>query len=195
MKTTRRYTMTARAESAERTRVRILDAAVSLADTALLADISLEDVATEAGVSVQTVLRRFGSRAGLFEAARDHAAADVTEERRTPVGDVDAAVRTVVDHYERRGDGVVLKLAQERTDEMIRTITAEGRALHRTWVGEAFAPYLPDDPEAHEALVDLLGVATDVYTWKQLRRDRGLSRADTEARMTSLVRALLPHAR
>ena len=194
MKTTRRYTMTARAEAAERTRVRILDAAVALADTRLLADISLDDVAATAEVSVQTVLRRFGSRAGLFEAAREHAVASVTEERRTPVGDVDAAVRTVVDHYEERGDGVVLKLAQEHTDEAIRTIITGGRALHRTWVTDAFAPYLPEDADDREAMVDLLAVATDVYTWKQLRRDRGLSRARTEARMRRLVRALLPHA-
>ena len=194
MKTTRRYTMTTRAEAAERTRMRILDAAVSLADSKLLADILLDDIATEAGVSVQTVLRRFGNRAGLIEAARQHAQARVEEERRTPVGDVDAAVRTVVDHYEERGDGVVLMLAQERTDEAIRAITTGGRALHRTWVTDAFGPYLPEDQENREGLVDLLAVATDVYTWKQLRRDRGLSRTRTEARMNQLVRALLPHA-
>lgn len=197
MGTTRRYTMTTRAEAAERTRVRILDAAVALADTRLLADISLDDVAMAAEVSVQTVLRRFGSRAGLLEAARQHATAEVAQERRTPVGDVDAAVRVVVDHYEKRGDGVVLMLAQEHADATIRTITTGGRALHRTWVEDAFAPYLPDDagnPDEREVLVDLLAVATDVYTWKQLRRDRGLSRSRTEGRMNQLVRALLPSA-
>lgn len=194
MKTTRRYTMTTRAEAAERTRLRILDAAVALADTKLLADISLDDIASEAGVSVQTLLRRFGSRAGLLDAAREHAMAAVAEERRTPVGDVDAAVRTVVDHYEQRGDGVVLMLAQEHGDAAIRSITTGGRTMHRTWVADAFAPYLDDDADARESLVDLLAVATDVYTWKQLRRDRGFSRARTEARMNQLVRALLPHA-
>jgi AcrR family transcriptional regulator len=177
--------------------VRILDAAVALAETKLLAEISLDDIAGAAEVSVQTVLRRFGSRAGLLEAAREHAVAQVAEERRTPVGDVDAAVRVVVDHYERRGDGVVLMLAQEHADATIRTITEGGRAMHRAWVGDAFAPYLPDDTDGaqdREALVDLLAVATDVYTWKQLRRDRGLGRARTETRINQLVRALLPHA-
>ena len=194
MKTTRRYTMTTRAEAAERTRLRILDAAVALADTKLLADISLDDVATAAEVSVQTVLRRFGSRAALLEAAREHAVAQVTEERRTPVGDVDAAVRVVLDHYEQRGDGVVLMLAQEHADPTIASITAGGRALHRTWVGDTFAPYLPEDEPERDAVVDLLALATDVYTWKQLRRDRGYSRSRTEARVNQLVRALLPHA-
>ena len=194
MKTTRRYTMTTRAEAAERTRVRILDAAVALADRKLLAEISLDDVATAADVSVQTVLRRFGSRTGLLEAAHRHGTAQVAEERRTPVGDVDAAVRTVVDHYERRGDGVVLMLAQEHSDPTIRSITTGGRALHRSWVTDAFAPYLPEDAGEREVLVDLLAVATDVYTWKQLRRDRGLGRSRTEAHMNRLVRALVPHA-
>jgi len=38
--------------------------------------------------------------------------------------------------------------------------------------------------------VDLLGVATDVYTWKQLRRDRGHDRHTTEQRIHALVAAL-----
>jgi hypothetical protein len=89
---------------------------------------------------------------------------------------------------------VELMLAQEQSDATIRTITEGGRAMHRAWVTDAFAPYLPDGDEDREALTDLLAVATDVYTWKQLRRDRGFSRARTEARMNQLVRALLPHA-
>ena len=40
-------------------------------------------------------------------------------------------------------------------------------------------------------LVDLLVVATDVYTWKLLRRDRRLSVARTRERMEALVRAVL----
>ena len=40
-------------------------------------------------------------------------------------------------------------------------------------------------------MVDLLVVATDVYTWKLLRRDRRLSVRRTCERMESLVRAVL----
>ena len=194
MKTTRTYTMTARAEAAERTRVRILDAAVELSGRRILAEISLDDVAEAAGVSVQTVLRRFGNRAGLIEAAHAHGSAMVVAERRTPVGDVRAAVTVIVDHYEARGDAVVLLLAQEGTDAQVRAMTDGGRALHREWVTTVFAPYLPDGRAARESLVDLLAVATDVYTWKLLRRDRGLSRATTEQRMRMLVDAVVSHA-
>jgi AcrR family transcriptional regulator len=192
MKTTRTYTMTARAEAAERTRLGILDAMVGLATTRLLVDISLEDVASAAGVSVQTVLRRFGSRAGLVEAAYVHAVAEVETERQAPVGDVDAAVAAIVEHYERRGDGVVLMLAQESSDETVRRITENGRRMHREWVQTVFAPYLPSPESEHDARVDLLVVATDVYTWKLLRRDRGLDRRTTTQRIHELVAALMP---
>lgn len=182
--------MTARADAAERTRTRILDAAVELAMTRLLADITLDHIAASAGVSVQTVLRRFGSRAGVIEAAHAHATADVDQEREATVGDVAGGISVLVEHYERRGDGVVLMLAQEGSDEQVRRITAAGRRLHRDWVSRVFAPHLVPGA-AGEELVELLVVATDVLTWKQLRRDQQLSRSTTELRMRRLVTALL----
>jgi len=192
MKTPRTYTMTVRAEAAERTRVGILDAAIRLANARRLADISLDDIAAEAGVSVQTVLRRFGSRAGLMETATLHALEQVHEERQAPVGDVAGAIDVVVDHYELRGDGVILLLAQESTDPQVRQITDNGRRLHREWVETVFAPYLSDSRAVRTQLVDLLAVATDVYTWKQLLRDRDLDRATTTQRIHDLVAALIP---
>jgi len=44
-----------------------------------------------------------------------------------------------------------------------------------------------------EELTDLLVVATDVYTWKLLRRDRGLDRPTAEARVRHLIVAVLAH--
>jgi hypothetical protein len=99
-------------------------------------------------------------------------------------------VRAIVDHYELRGDGVLVMLAQEPHQELMARITRDGRRLHRTWVEEVFAPYLRD-AEDPDALADLLVVATDVYTWKLLRRDRGLGRDLTENRIHHLVRSLL----
>jgi AcrR family transcriptional regulator len=193
MKSTRTYTMTARAEAAAQTRVAILEAAVRLATTRLLTDISLDAVASEAGVSVQTVLRHFGSRAGLFESATAHASRTVVQERQAPVGDVAAAVEVVVEHYELWGDGVVLLLAQETSDPLVRRITDHGRRVHRDWVETVFTPYAPDGAAVRDELVDLLAVATDVQTWRQLRRDRGLDRAATVSRMYHLVSAVLEH--
>jgi AcrR family transcriptional regulator len=186
MKTTRSYTMTARAEAAEATRRRILDAALGLAGERPFAEITLDAVAERASVSVKTVLRQFGSRDGLFAAAMDAGMADTEDERRTPPGDAEAAVRSVVDHYERRGRTALLMLAQEDHDDVARKATDRGKAMHRTWVREAFSPATDD-----EAVLDLLVVATDVYTWKLLRLDRGHSRALTEQRMHDLVQGVL----
>jgi AcrR family transcriptional regulator len=190
MNTTRPYTMTARARAVEETRGRIIDACVVLHGERPVTEIGLDDVAGRAGVSVQTVLRHFGSRAGLEEASFERAQQAVADERRTPVGDVPAAVRVIVDHYERRGDQALLMLAQEGYQPLMARITEQGKALHRAWVEEVFAPHLDGAPDPEE-LTDLLVVATDVYTWKLLRRDRGLGRDRTERRMRSLVTRLL----
>lgn len=186
MKTTRTYTMGARAEAVERTRRRILDGLVGLAATRPFAEISLDDVAGAAGVSVQTVLRQYGSRDQLFETATQVATQEVLESRRTPSGDPAAAVRTVVAHYEEQGRTALLMLAQETHDQVARRATDLGKKMHRDWVREAFAPATDD-----VVLLDLLVVATDVYTWKLLRLDRGLSRTTTQKRMLHLVTALL----
>jgi AcrR family transcriptional regulator len=197
MNTTRSYTMRARAAGVEKTRRRILDAAYGLSTERLFTDISLDAVARSAEVSVQTVLRQFGSRSGLIEATTAHAMQMVTEERQAPPGDLPAAIRVLVDHYELRGDAVILMLAQESTDSTVAALVETGRAYHRTWVQEVFAPLLTTVPDAvRDATLDLLVVATDVYTWKLLRRDRSLGRAAVEERMAQLTEAVLaavPH--
>ncbi|MBJ7358633.1 helix-turn-helix domain-containing protein [Nocardioides sp.] len=186
MKTTRSYSMTTRARAAEATRRRIVDAVVTLAGERPFTEITLDAVAERAEVSVKTVLRQFGSRDGLFGVAMEVAMADAVDERRTPRGDAAAAVQVVVDHYERRGRTPLLMLAQEDYDDVARKATDRGKAMHRSWVRDVFAPATDD-----EAVLDLLVVATDVYTWKLLRLDRGHSRAVTERRMLDLVHAVL----
>jgi AcrR family transcriptional regulator len=184
MKTTRKYTMGARAQAVQDTRHRILEALIGLAGVRPFAEITLDAVAERAGVSVQTVLRQFGSRDGLFAEAMDAAMLETEEERRTTPGDVAAAVRPGVAHYESRGHASLLMLAQESHDDVARKATDRGKAMHRAWVHDAFEPH-------DESTLDLLVVATDVYTWKLLRLDRGHSRAVTERRMRALVDAVL----
>jgi len=187
MKTSRTYTMRARASAVEDTRARIQVALFELGTQRLFPDISLDDVARAAGVSVQTVLRHFGSRADLIEAAIDFAIARVASERMAPIGDVDAAMSALLDHHEQRGDIAILMLAQEKSDAQVGRLTERGRQMHRAWVTQVFAPLVDGD----ERSIDLLVVATDVYTWKLLRHDRGLTRSQTQERMTALVGAVL----
>ncbi len=192
MNVSRTYTMRARAVAVEETRRRILDATFALTTERLLPEIGLEAVAQSAGVSVQTVLRQFGNRAGLFEATIDHAARLIAAERRVPSGDLAGALQVLVDHYELRGDAVLLLLAQESSDPLVRRVVESGRGVHRTWVTDVFASSLaPLTGPALAEAVDLLVVSTDLYTWKLLRRDRGLDRSSTEHHISRLVSAVL----
>lgn len=192
MTSTRGYRMSARATSSAETRARILRAVIDAAQEKLTLEIRLDDIAQRAGTTVQTVLRHFGSRESLLDAAITAGAAEVAAERGVDAGDIDTGFRLLLDHYEARGDFVARMVAQEQTDARIRSITEGGRRFHREWVAGLFADDLAGRPEpARTELLDLLVVATDLATWRLLRRDRGLDRETTEARMRALTAAVL----
>src|SRR5688500_14588532 len=106
--------MRVRAASAEATRQRILDAAVAEMWGRRLPDVRLEDIAARAEVTVQTVLRVFGTRARLVEAARDAASERIAEQRESAApGNVAGTLQALFDHYEELGDFVIRNLAEE----------------------------------------------------------------------------------
>lgn len=185
--------MTVRADAAAATHRRILEAAMRLMGVKLYDELSLADVAKEARVTVQTVLRRFGSKEGLAEAATTLGLEEVRKTRSVaPVGDVAAAMRELVTHYEEWGDRSLRFLAQELRTPAMRRVTDAGRALHYEWVDRLFAPWLsPAGPAARVRLRAQLIAATDVYTWKILRRDLGLDARATQQAMRELVEALV----
>ena len=143
-------------------------------------------------MALKTVLRHFGSREGLFAAVNEYAREQIINGRLTPVGDAGTAVSVVVNHYEARGDWVLRLLCQELSSEFARESMTTGRKVHREWVEKTFAPQLDRlQAGARDEAVDLLVVATDLYTWKLLRRDQGLTRSAVEARMRHLIDAVL----
>jgi AcrR family transcriptional regulator len=179
----RTYSMRSRTASVESTRVRIQDAAEALFYERWYDDVTIADIADGAGVSGQTVLNHFGGKEQLFLAVIEKAAGEIRSRReQSRPGDVGAAVETIVDDYEITGDATIRLLALEERLAVIRPVMAAGRASHRAWVDTMFAT-----PEATPELV----VATDVYTWKLLRRDQGLSRDETVASMRRLVDGVL----
>lgn len=191
MEVRRSYSMQVRAQTKQQTRQRILRAALDLAVDKMTVDLTLGEVAVRAGTSVQTVLRHFGSRDTLLGAAVEPRSTEVSAERAAPVGEIEAATAVLMVHYERVGDFVVRLLGQEH-DERVRRLMEPGKKLHRTWVETVYQPQIDARPDIeHDALTDLLVVATDVHTCKLLRRDRGLDQASTGARMTAMVGALL----
>lgn len=173
--------MVARAAAAEATTERIVDAAVALFWEQPTDQIRLAEVADRADVTVQTVLRRFGSKEELFAAAAAREGERVQRERSgVHPGDVTGAVANLVDHYEKDGDGVLRLLTAEDASPAMREVVAGGRRVHRTWCRTVFAPFLTGLDRATSArrLAQLVAIC-DVCTWKLLRRDAGLSRAQT----------------
>jgi AcrR family transcriptional regulator len=185
----RPYRSEVRAAAAVETGDRILEAAIERFSTEPYESVALEDVAQDADVAVRTVIRRFGSKDDLFVAAGVRVGERMQAQRdQAPVGDVRAVVRNLLDHYEEWGDQRLLLIAQEHRIPAVRRHTQEGRAYHRRWVERALAPLLdPERPRAHERQVLALVAATDVYVWKLLRRDLGLSRSETEHVIATLI--------
>jgi AcrR family transcriptional regulator len=189
----RPYRMVARAESAAATGERILDAAVEVFWELPRERITLEEVARRAGVTVQTVIRRFGGGDGLFAAAAEREAERVRRQRdQAPVGDAAGAVRVLLDHYESVGDRVLKLLADEQRVPGLRDITDRGRVLHREWCERVFAFALEGRAgvERRRRLAQLVAIC-DVYSWKLLRRDARLSRRQTELALVELLKPIL----
>ncbi len=159
-------------------------------------DVPLAEVADRAGVTVQTILRKFGSRDGLIESTVEYGEALIVAERQAPAGHRGAALAVLMEHYETRGDAVLALLANETSHPMLHRALEDGRRLHREWVDQVFAPALHRmDPNDRAERARLLVVATDVYSWKLLRRDMALSRSETERHLRRLVDAVLSSPR
>jgi AcrR family transcriptional regulator len=185
--------MRERAASAEATRARIIDATTKLALERWYDEITLKDIASVAGVALQTVVNHFGTKEGIFTAALDQPPRpELTARLGAKPDDVDGAVRLLVADYELGGDAIVRALALEHRVPSLEPTLERGRKLHREWVGETFPSALAGlKSAAIERRLDLLVCATDVYTWKLLRRDRGLSRAKTAEAIRELVEAVI----
>lgn len=185
-----------RAERRDQTRQEIVRAMKTAVLTTTYPSIRIADVAAAAGVSSQTVHQHFASKEKLFLAAIEEIGVELlaSRNRRRP-RDVAATVRGIVEEYERYGDANWSLVLLERESEPVAAALSHGRAGHRAWLEETFAALLPDDPSRRRLALDALYAATDVGTWKLLRRDLGLSRARTRATLEALVRgALADHA-
>jgi AcrR family transcriptional regulator len=183
MKTAKRYSMELRAAAAAATHERILKAAGDAFLERWYDEVTLAEVARRAGVSSQTIINHFGGKDQLFAAAHERLGQELVDRRYSAEpGDVAGIVDALLDDYEVTGDSVVRLLALEEKVPALRPMIAGGRKGHREWVETMFQA--PD-------LVPELIVGTDVYTWKLLRRDQGLSREETAAAIRHMVQAIL----
>lgn len=191
MKATRAYVMRARAESALGTRQRILEAAVEELWERGLSEVRLEQVAARSEVTVQTVLRLFGSKSDLMESAWVPLRDRIRRQRElAEPGDVEGTISALFDHYEHMGDFVIRNLADEKRLPELRGWLARGRKGHRQSMEHQFAPQL-SGLDNKKLVLDCLVVACDVYTWKLLRRDARRNRKEAEACVRHMVDGIL----
>ena len=192
---TRPYRQSARAEQAAETGRRIVAEFRRLLADRWLDEITLDEVAASAGVTVQTVIRRFGGKQGLIEATIDTMRMEVPATRAAAPGEIGAGIAGLVKDYETTGDMVVRILAQESRQPAFGHALAHGRAGHRAWVEALFGPLLPAAKPLRERTIAALVGATDVYMWQILRRDQRRSAKETERVMRLLVDGAIVAAR
>ncbi|MHB8614122.1 MAG: TetR/AcrR family transcriptional regulator [Candidatus Dormibacteraceae bacterium] len=192
----RAYRMASRAAPKAETERRLLEAAERLFLERPYPDVRLEDIASAAGVSAPTVIHRFGSKEALLSSVVKSAQVRVEAQRsQASAGDLDGAIKNLVEHYEHWGDHVMHLLSQEAAVPAIRQVTNAGRSFHVEWVERTFTLWLPRGGAARNRRLAQLVALMDVYVWKILRRECGLSRPETEKAIREMVSALLERDR
>jgi len=183
------YRQTARATASEELRQRVATAFYKLLLSRWVDEISLDDVAASARTTRQTVIRLFGGKEGLLAAVAAIVAAQAEPRLLLPhTASIKGALEALITHYEAVGDLVVCLLAQEKRHPALHPILDRGRREHRTWVAKWFGGALKG-AERQRQLTRLV-VATDVYTWKLLRRDFGNTQKEVTIVMAGLVEQL-----
>ncbi len=189
----RTYNMSLRADRVAQNEQKILEAAVSLWKEFSILDITLEKIAERSGVTVRTLLRKYGSKENLFEACLENDAAHTRMKRsHAPVGDIEASLYILLTDYESLGDASIRTLNVENELPVARKLLDAARLYHRNWCARVFGPYLPDasSPEYEERLLAFI-TATELYLWKLLRRDLHKSFEETFQVFKTLLEGLI----
>ncbi len=188
----RTYRQSARADATAHTRDRILRAARAVFQDDGRYDLPLDVIAARAGVAVRTLLRHFGSREGLLEAALERAEDDVLAERAAAPGDVDGALARLAAHYEGVGPANRRMAAHEDRSPAVHRVLEHARGLHTRWTADVFAPWLePLGPAARAERLAALATVCDLDVWLLLRERHGLPPAAATAVLRRLVAAEL----
>ena len=181
--------MSARADSVQQTGDRILTAAFDRFKVALFDEVTLDQIAADADVTVQTVIRRFGSKEGIIGALTQIREKQVDAQRGdAPVGDVAGAVANLLEHYEAEGDLMMHLLRQENRVAAFAEVAARGRTVHANWCARVFKHWLDarSGVDRRRLSAQLVAIC-DLYTWHLLRRQQGLSQRQTKLALLELL--------
>lgn len=184
---TRSYVQKSRAAATRTLREAAVKAFYDLLLVRWIDDITLDEVAAAAGTTRRTVIRMFGGKEGLLEAAIHLLQSEGRPRFLLPQEtDVGGAIDALIEHYEVVGDFILHLIAQEDRNAVLRKALDLGRVEHRSWVSDKLGRVLVDDGAKADKLAQLV-VATDVYAWKIFRRDLGKTPEEAGSLIAGMV--------
>jgi AcrR family transcriptional regulator len=189
----RQYKMVARAEAANHTKSKIVDAATACFTSMPYELVTLKTIAQEANVALQTVVRVGGSKEKIFLSAAEKLMGGLMLAMQDlPQNDGSAALRFLVDYYEEWGDRAMRLMAAEDRIPTIKTFLQQNRLLQQMWIDrlydESLSKLSVDD--RRKAVISLMTI-TGVHAWHVLRRVHALSIEDTFDTVHKMAMALI----
>lgn len=189
----RKYEMKRRAERQEETHRRITEAAVELHQALGPANTTISAIAERAGVQRLTVYKHFPDERALLAACSSHYAVA------NPAPDPDEWAR-IADPEERLRRALAETYAYHRRTEPMMTRVLRDAQIHAPTM-EVTVPYLQHWDRAKYALVAgwgaedqrlktllaALGHALDIWTWRSLVREQGLTDEEAIELMVGMV--------
>lgn len=164
----RRYRSRLRAQQAEETRARILDATVRVMASGL-ASVSIPAVAREAGVSVPTIYRHFGTKGDLLAALYPHIARrvglDQVADPRS-LDDLRDVIRAIFDRLDSFDDLARAAVASPAAEEA-RHVTMPDRFERIRRFVDSIEPTLPEvDRDRIARVLVILTASSALRMWR-----------------------------
>jgi AcrR family transcriptional regulator len=177
----RTYHMEARAKAVAENDRKIMDAVADLWLNLPLLELTLEKVADQSGVTVRTILRKFGSKEGLLKACIENYGGRFTQDRmKVTPGNLPEILDALLEEYELMGEANIRALTVEHEFPFTQIVLKKARKIHRDWCRMVFKPFLPaEDSKFFEIRLSAFIAATEFYLWKLLRKDLGKSLNET----------------
>lgn len=169
--------MVERAKQVARNDKNIIDAMADLWLEVPLSELTLDKVAEKSGVTVRTILRKYGTKEGLLNACIENIGDRFTQMRMQVIpGDLPGIVDALLEEYERMGEALIRTLTVEYEFPSTFEMLKKARKVHRGWCVLVFDPFLPSESsERYEIKLSAFIAGTEFYLWKLLRRDIGKS--------------------
>jgi AcrR family transcriptional regulator len=164
----RAYSSQLRAQQAEDTRGRILDATVRVMARGI-ASVSIPAVAREAGVSIPTVYRHFGTKADLLAAVYPHIERRAGFDQMVPprsIDDLRAGVHTIFERLESFDDLARAAMASPAAEESRRLNMPDRLAMTRR-LADSITPRLSEaDRDRIARLLVVLTASSSLRMWR-----------------------------